>query len=855
MPQKNIHKERMMPTLKIPELSLVVLVGASGSGKSTFARRHFKPTEIVSSDTCRGLISDDETDLECSEDAFDLLFYIAAKRMDRGKLTVIDATNVNPKDRAKLIKLARNHHFLPVAIVLDMDWQDCHDRNKTRPDRQFGKHVVIRHTKALRNNLRDLRKAEGFTNVHYLKGIKEIEAVTIERQPLWNNKKREHGPFDIIGDVHGCFDELAALVAKLGYTISHDDGHYAVSHPEGRKLVFLGDLVDRGPKVPEVLRFVMQTTAAEQAFCVIGNHEDKLKRALNGRKVRISHGLRQSLDQLEHEDETFREAVKKFLDGLISHYVFDDGRLCAAHAGIKEAFIGRGGPAIRQFCLYGETTGETDSYGLPVRYPWAQDYRGETLVVYGHTPIPEPEWINNTINVDTGCVFGGNLSALRYPEKEIVSVPAAQVYAEPVKPLEPPRARFALLDLDDVTGKRVINTTLRQRIQIHEENAAAALEVMSRFAIDPRWLIYLPPTMSPTQTSDKADYLEYPDQAFAYYRAQGISTVICEEKHMGSRAIVIVCRDPQTAETRFGVSDGRFGVCYTRTGRAFFSDDALDAAFLTRVRDAVTTAGLWGSLQTDWLVLDCELMPWSAKAQSLLQHQYAPVAAAAETSLSAATNLLAQAAERLPELASLHDDFTERYRLARQYRDAYRRYCWPVQGLDDYALAPFHLLAHENSFNMDKEHPWHLTQIERLYAADPGLFRRTAVRTVDLEDEAACAAACAWWEMMTNGGGEGMVVKPLTFTGHGKDGLLQPGIKCRGPEYLRIIYGPEYSAPGNLARLRERGVGKKRSLALREYALGYEALKLFVERQPLHKVHALVFAVLALESEAVDPRL
>ncbi len=178
----------------------------------------------------------------------------------------------------------------------------------------------------------------------------------------------------------------------------------------------------------------MGMVAAGDAFCVPGNHEAKLLRALRGRDVQVTHGLAESLAQLAAETAEFRAEVDRFLDGLISHYVLDGGRLVVAHAGLTERLQGRASGRVREFCLYGQTTGETDEYGLPVRYPWAQEYRGKAMVLYGHTPVPVPEWINNTLCLDTGCVFGGRLTALRYPERELVSVPAAEVYYEPARP-------------------------------------------------------------------------------------------------------------------------------------------------------------------------------------------------------------------------------------------------------------------------------------------------------------------------------------------------------------------------------------------------------------------------------------
>ncbi|MBD0256902.1 MAG: polynucleotide kinase-phosphatase [Cytophagales bacterium] len=851
--------------LPIPELSLVVLIGASGSGKSTFARRHFKPTEIVSSDACRGVVSDDENNQAASADAFELLHFIVRKRLKRGLLTVVDATNVQPESRKPLVQLAREFHCLPVAIVLDMPERLCQDRNEARPDRNFGRHVIAQHRSQLRRSLPDLKR-EGFRHVHVLRSAEETEAVAgIERQPLYNNLRHRTGPFDIIGDVHGCYAELAQLLEKLGYGVRPTgDGETEVVPPPGRTALFVGDLVDRGPDSPAVLKLVMGMVRAGTALCVPGNHDEKLLRKLSGKNVQPKHGLAETLQQLAGEPDAFLEQVRQFIDGLVSHYVLDGGRLVVAHAGLKEEMQGRGSGAVRSFCLYGETTGETDEFGLPVRYNWAADYRGKAMVVYGHTPVPVPEWLNHTIDIDTGCVFGGELTALRYPEKELVSVPAGRVYYQPVRPLHRPDERAAapsaqqqsdaLLDIDEVMGKRIVTTRLAHNVTVREENAAAALEVMSRFAVDPRWLIYLPPTMSPSETSGLPGYLEHPAEALAHYASVGVRTVVCQEKHMGSRAVVVVCRDEAAALRRFG-SARETGVCYTRTGRPFFNDGVLENAFLERVRAALTSSGFWGKFNTDWVCLDTELMPWSAKAQALLHNQYAAVGAASRAALPAVLNVLQAAQSRALAVDGLLDAYAARQGMAERFTEAYRRYCWPVHSLDDYRLAPFHLLATEGAVHTDKDHVWHLENIREVCAADPGLLVATPYRVVDLSRDDQRAAATAWWLDLTGKGGEGMVVKPLEYITRGSKGLVQPAVKCRGPEYLRIIYGPEYDAPANLERLRQRGLGAKRSLALREFALGLEALERFVGGAPLRHVHECVFAVLALESEPLDPRL
>lgn len=846
-------------TFTIPELSFVVLIGVSGSGKSTFARKHFKPTEILSSDYCRGLVSDDENSQAATKDAFEVLHFIARKRLAAGKLTVADATNVQPESRKPLVEIAREFHCLPVAIVLDLPERVAHDRNKTRPDRDFGPHVIRQQSQQLHRSLRGLER-EGFRHVHVLKSLEEIEAAIIERQPLWNNLKQEHGPFDIIGDVHGCFDELVELLRQLGHGV--DEAAFTVQPASGRKLVFVGDLVDRGPKVPQVLKLVMNAVASGAALCVPGNHDAKLMRKLRGREVQITHGLAESLAQLANEPEDFRKRVAEFIDELVSHYVLDDGKLVVAHAGMKETMQGRGSGAVREFALFGETTGETDEFGLPVRYNWAAEYRGAATVVYGHTPVPEPEWLNRTINIDTGCVFGGKLTALRYPEKELVSVPAKQTYAESRKPFLPPddqaptlsaqQQNDDLLDLADVTGKRIVSTRLHGNVTIREENSIAALEVMSRFAANPKWLIYLPPTMSPCETSQAPGLLEHPAEAFAYFRHAGVPRVVCEEKHMGSRAVVILCRDEDAARKTFGVTGEGIGICYTRTGRRFFDNVALEGEFLERVRAAATAAGFWDEFKTDWLCLDCELMPWSAKAQELLKQQYAAVGASAQATLADEVATLEQATARGLDVSDLLVHTTARRQMASDYIEAYRRYCWPVNSVNDLKLAPFHLLATEGKVHADKPNDWHMQMLARLAG---GIIVATPFRVIDVTNPDSEAEGIRWWEELTGRGGEGMVVKPLEFIAKSRRGLVQPAVKCRGREYLRIIYGPEYTAVENLERLRARELSTKRSLALREFALGIESLERFVRKEPLRRVHEAVFGVLALESEPVDPRL
>jgi polynucleotide kinase-phosphatase len=810
-----------MSELEIPELSLVVLVGVSGSGKSTFAATHFGSTEVLSSDTCRAMVADDVTDQSATGDAFEILEYIAGKRLARGRLTVVDATSVQPSARKSLVELARRHDVLPVAVVLDVPLAVALDRTASRTDRAIPPRVVSRQHGQLRKSLRGLRR-EGFRTVHVLDGVDAIEGASITRTRLFNDRRDDHGPFDIVGDVHGCREELCDLLTSLGYSLVRDESGRPVDalHPDSRRALFVGDLVDRGPDSVGVLRLVMGMVGNGHALCVTGNHEAKLVRALGRRDVTTSHGLRETLDQLAAEDAAFAEQVRGFCDALVAHYVLDDGRLVVAHAGLPEKYHGRASGRVRAFALYGDTSGETDEFGLPVRYPWAQDYRGSAAVVYGHTPVPEVEWVNNTLCVDTGCVFGGSLTALRYPEREVVSVPARAVYYEPVRPVDPSAGRDpAQLTLTDVMDARVVETEHMGRVSVRTENAAGALEVMSRFALPPSEVGYLPPTMSPVDSSSRDGHLEHPDEAFSHYARSGVAQVICEEKHMGSRAVLRVDAD--------GI-----GVVHTRTGRAFFDADR-SSALLHRAAAAISTAGLWSELDTQRLMIDVEILPWAEKAVAELS----------------------RAAGRGVDVADLREAMARRVETASAFVDAYRRYAQPSAGPLGVQIAPFQVLASASETFETRDHTWHLDIADRLVAADPDLFRPTRRLVVDTGDAVSTAQGVTWWDELTEGGGEGMVVKPLANLTRGRRGLVQPGVKVRGREYLRIIYGPDYTEPTTLARLRTRNLSTKRSLALREYALGLEALRRLVTGEPVWRVHQAVFAILAMESEPVDARL
>ncbi|MEM7039252.1 MAG: polynucleotide kinase-phosphatase, partial [Bacteroidota bacterium] len=559
----------------------------------------------------------------------------------------------------------------------------------------------------------------------------------------------------------------------LGYTYEKVEPHgeplryYKVTAPQDRRLIFVGDLVDRGPGSPEVLKLVMSAVRDGVAFTVPGNHDDKLKRKLGGRNVQLKHGLAETMEQLEQESEAFREDVRAFVRGLSAHLEFDGGKLVVAHAGLKESMHGRISGKVRSFCLYGETTGETDEFGLPIRHNWAEEYQGEATVVYGHTPIPKPQWLNRTLNIDTGCVFGGKLTALRYPEKTIEEVEAFEEYCAPTRPLAMNVPEVAnQLEHDEVLNyayfgpKTLAMTRLNYNVTNFEHLANSALENLNRFGVNPKWLIYLPPTMSPPKTSKMGDYLEYPSEAFGYYSKKGLTSVVVEEKHMGSRAVVVICKDEAAAESRFGVKNEGIGVIYTRTGRPFFKDKSLEQALLIRLRDALTKANFWEDFQTEWFCFDCELMPWSVKAVELLKQQYAATGTAAAASAQRTLEMIRKASARGVDMGEMEPFFESRTHLIADFKAAYRQYCWTTDRLDGIKLAPFHILAGEQGVYMDKTHIWHMENIHKFCEADEEILLATNYKVVDLEDPESIQAATAWWEQMTEAGGEGMVVKP-----------------------------------------------------------------------------------------------
>src|SRR5450756_2242931 len=377
----------------IAQRALVILIGPSGSGKSTFAQKHFKPTQVVSSDACRAMVADDEADQAATMAAFAVLHCIVEQRLRAGRVTVVDATNLQAKARRPLLELAARYHRPCMAILFELPPQVCKERNRQRLDRIVGDFVVDRQY-AQAPISTDTLTREGFDPVIVLHSAEEADAFGMPSHPsptLWRDRA---GSFDVIGDL----------------------GHQSPDNV--RSLLIVRAMVHAGA-----------------ALAVPGNYDDKLLRALQGAPVKISNGLDRTLQELNSAGEEMQALVREFVDGLPSHLVLDGGNLVVAHAGLPQDLHGIDSPRAREVALFGSPTGHRDEFGVKVLTDWAHVYKGDAVVVWGHLPIAEAAWVGNTIDIDTGCVHGGSLTALRYPERELVSVSAACVYSIPIKPL------------------------------------------------------------------------------------------------------------------------------------------------------------------------------------------------------------------------------------------------------------------------------------------------------------------------------------------------------------------------------------------------------------------------------------
>ncbi|WP_407270560.1 polynucleotide kinase-phosphatase [Radiobacillus sp. PE A8.2] len=861
--------------LQLPHAGIVLLVGPSNSGKTTLLRTLVKDnkiedSEIVSSDQFRRLVSNvdfidwsarpkDEADRifetyqMISKEAFAMMDTLIEARCRLNKLTFIDATHLYPDDRKRYVALANKHNLPIVALVLDVDVDTLKARDESRDDSR-GKNRIKQQYQVFKREKRFIKK-EGYRSVFFIKDTTDLNLVR-QNNPV----EQDIGSgIDIIGDIHGCYDELIQLLETLGYE-QNQAGLY--EHPDGRTFVSIGDVMSRGPQSLDTMLFFLRHMEHKLASMIDSNHGWKIARWLDGRKVTLSHGDEKVAEEFavyeqkhgKKQTEAIKEKIKDMLLEAPSHYVFKKNgvdTLVCAHAGIKDAFIGKTSYQVSDFCRYGDTDG-TDDNGKPIRKDWTTGHQSSALIVWGHDPRPHPLEINNTINIDQGAVFGGKLTALRYPEKAIVSVNAKENYSgtddHPLSEWE--RKRLDPPNIEKYIHGYAVDTKAIGNIRVQKEFVKAAIDTTSHFTVPLEQLVYIPPTMTPTpQASALNDYLEHPQEAIDYYRSHGVEKMVAEKKHMGSRAVLLLFKDREAAKKWIGFDT--LGVIYSRKGRRFF-DDHIESQVIEKINKDFVANGYFDKYDTDFVLLDTEIMPWNLKAQQLISSQYAHVAENASMDRKQLVDKLMAASSNNEELATWLAEYQQKLAHAEVFEKVFQKYCWDIEAISDIQIAPFHVLAHSKQTFFHETHVWHMEK-NREFANISNLFVETEFKCID--DQTSEAEVIQWWENMTREGHEGIVIKPEYFITRNKGKLLQPAIKVRGRKYLNIIYGMDYLLPENLSRLKSRQTGKKQKLALKEFALGVEGIQRFVERESLDRIHECVLATIAMDAEPVDPRL
>ncbi|MFD4929486.1 polynucleotide kinase-phosphatase [Peribacillus butanolivorans] len=859
----------------LPHAGIVLLIGPSNSGKSTWLKSMIEkeeilPSEVVSSDAFRVLVSDiefidwrgrpkDEADnlmdeyQSISGEAFSMMDSVIEARCRLNKLTFIDATNLHPDDRKRYISLAQKNNVPILSIVLDIPEEDLLVRDEQR-EHPRGKRRIKQQYQTFKREKRVLKK-EGYSSLYTLKGTEDIQVIR-RTNPI--EKDIQNG-IDIIGDIHGCYKEMILVLEKLGYQ-KNEEGLYL--HPEGRKFVSIGDVMSRGPESLKTMLFFYEHVQKDVAYMIDSNHGWKIARWLDGRDVTLNHGDEKVEEEFKAYEEEYgsekaeetKQALKEFLLQAPSHYVFtknDVQTLVCVHAGIKDAFIGKQSEAVRDFCRYGDTNG-FDEKGKPVRKDWYISHKKSSLIVWGHDPKPQPLLINNTINIDQGVVFGGALTAFRYPEGEFISVQASQDFSgaddNPLREWEKNRLNPPNIG-KFINGYSVLTEKMGE-IKIHQDIVKPAIDTVSHFTIPIEQLIYIPPTMSPTPSpSALENYLEHPKEAIDYYRSHGIQTMIAEKKHMGSRAILFLFKDTEAAKKHTGFES--LGVIYTRTGRRFF-DVATEEELVLKINQDLHESGYFEKYDTDYVLLDAEIMPWNLKAKELISSQYAHVSENAILDRTMLKEKIAEAARENMELKGWLEEYEQKLENAYTFKEVFQKYCWEIEDINSIQIAPFHVLAHSNETFFDQPHTWHM-EMNREFAIRSSLFVETEYKLIT--SEASEEEVIKWWQDITSEGHEGIVIKPEFYISRNKGKLLQPAIKVRGRKYLNIIYGMDYLLPKNLERLKSRNTGKKQKLALREFSLGIEGIQRYVKGESIERVHECVLGTLAMESDPVDPRL
>lgn len=857
--------------IQLPKGAIVLCIGPSNSGKSTLLgklvnNQQILHSEIVSSDTYRELVADidfidfstvhsEEQDVlyedyqRISTEAFNLLYAAVEARAKLNKVTFVDATNLRSFERAKYFEIAQKQHVPIFALIFDISKSELLIRDEKRLQPR-GKKRITQQINTMNYELKAIKK-EPFHKLFVWRG----EELNITRKPSLHELELGNG-FDILGDIHGCYDEMLELITQLGYVKQGD----VYIHPEGRRLLSAGDVMSRGPKSIATMLFWLRQIEAGLSYMTDSNHGWKIARWLRGQSVSLNHGdeyVAEEFEQYEkHHGKEATEALKarfaKMLLAAPSHYILTKNnvrKVVITHAGIKDHYIGKQSKRILDFCRYGDIQ-RIDEQGKPIRADWFVEHKTSELIVWGHDPKIKPFKANRTLNIDQGVVFGGQLTAFRYPEQTLVAVTAHKNYVgnENNPLVEAKSKRFANPKASHFMNGFIVHTKAGDDVTIPKEKALAALDTFSHHTLPIEQVVYIPPTMSPTpQTSSLPGYLEHPTEAFNYYKKNGVTQMIAEKKHMGSRAVIFIAKNESI--TKELLNTETLGIITTRTGRAFF-DAQLQQEMVVAIHQELLAKNYFEKFETDFVLMDAEILPWNLKAHGLIDKQYANVS---DQALMDRQMLLSKLlATTHVDVSSWIDEYTHKVKNAARFDAVYQNYCWPTKDLKGIQIAPFHILAHSQTTNFDQPHTWHM-EMNAFLSENSSLFIATEYRLINNEQDEE--EVIQWWKDMTEHGHEGIVIKPLNFIEERKGKMLQPAIKVRGREYLRIIYGMDYTDETQLKQLKKRNPSRKMKNALLEFKLGLEGIQRFVHFESSARVHECVLATLALESEGIDPRL
>ncbi len=826
--------------------ALVVVSGSGASWRARFIHQLFLDLECVSVEAVQQWIpKDPNSDHPGQDPEVEEIFHsLVGLRLKRNQMTVVDIEGRSRNFRNELIRLAKRYHLTPAWFFLDS--------GKSAKEGSFEKKA----------------RQEGFRDV-WIVDPSRLEELELKRLPARTILTHWTGPFDVIGDVHGCFEELLSLLKRLGYRWQGDPwkpeaeaGLRLLSDPR-RFPVFVGDLVDRGPYPVETIKLVMHLCRTGQAGAAPGNHDEKLARALDGvRFKKVDEDFTRTLDSVRANGKEFGESIRDWVRSLPSHLVLDGGRLVVAHAGSKESHHGRDSRNIREFSLYGATTGELDEHGLPERLNWAADYAGSAWVVYGHTPGAEPKWENRTVNIDTGCAYGGYLTALRFPEMETVSEPAKKEYAVSKRPLplnhqlksQPSQENFEgnagikneWFDIPFVTLRKSqkwetfrtlkeVDTGRRGIISLREDKVRTAIDWLKSNGALAEDDFLLTPSLVATDANPHDQPLECPASAFRYL------------KHNKSRKAVCVPWIPIPSIV-FKCSKGQGG-----SGSGF--------EFGPRFQTALEASGFWERVKAESAIFECEIIQ-SELVDSLWEgiDGQGRIKQLGDAALSGAGMILEQfhrAAENGLHLDSLVSEYQKR----RKRYEGFVHWIQRVQAnfIEEKSiqlkqlrlLATDKVVVAEQSFDQQEA----LLGYETLQAADRELFVDRGVRMVDLHNQEDVEEAVEAWKQAADQGGFGWRVSPVEGAPPGRRGWIQPALKCRGPEALRLVYGLDYTREDQMEIVLKRNLTACRTQAAREWALALEWLRRWVGREPIWRRHECLVGMMAVRAEPTDPRL